>query len=419
MDLKRALHTLVVAIALLAGAGLSQARIAADPIAILVSFDGWRWDYTDRFPTPNLHALAARGVRAKEMIPAFPVLTFPNHYTIVTGLYPEHHGIVANTMVDPMIPVRFSMSSDEATGDARWWGGEPLWVTATRQGRRSATMFWPGSMAAIGGVRPGDWLPFDGTVSAAQRTAQVLNWLRRPDAERPSFVTLYFDDVDHAGHDFGPDSDELRRAVETLDRQLGVLVGGIHDMGLDERATVVVVSDHGMAGLSSDRRILLDDYIDVKAVDVLEANGFLALAPRDSSPDSVAAIYKRLHGAHRRLRVFTPETMPARLHYRDNPRIAPILGIPDAGWAVTTRARLQRRLDDGREPEAGAHGFDPDDRVMHAMFAAAGPEVRRGLVVPTVYNIDVYDFICAVLRLTPAPNDGKPERASEWLRRSP
>ena len=419
MGLTRAIYALVAAAVLVAGPWETRTHAAADPVLVLVSFDGFRWDYIERFPTPSLHSLAARGVRAKEMIPSFPVLTFPNHYTIVTGLYPEHHGIVANVMHDPVIPVRFSMANDEATGDRRWWGGEPLWVTAIRQGRRSATMFWPGSMADINGVRPNEWRPFDGKVTAAARTSQVIEWLRQPESTRPSFITLYFDDVDHAGHDFGPDSAELRNAVATLDRQLGELVAGIHALGLDDRATVVVVSDHGMAPLSASREIYLDDYIDASTVDIQESSGFLALAPRDGSAATAGEIYQRLRQAHPRLRVYTRETMPARLHYRDSPRIAPIIGIPDAGWAVTTHARRQQRGEDGRKPEVATHGFDPADRVMHATFVAAGPNVRRGLVVPPFENVQVYNFLCAILGLRPAPNDGDAARVSTWFRRSP
>jgi predicted AlkP superfamily pyrophosphatase or phosphodiesterase len=413
------LRALLAAIALLALSAGARATADGGPILILISFDGFRWDYIDRFPTPNLHALAARGVRAQELIPSFPVLTFPNHYTIVTGLYPEHHGIVANTMRDPVLPDRFAMANDAATGDGRWWGGEPLWVTAIRQGRRSATMFWPGSMAEIRGVRPDEWRPFDAQFTADKRTAQVLEWLGRPDGERPSFVTLYFDDVDHAGHDFGPDSAELRDAVATLDRQLGDVVAGVRSRGLDERTTVVVVSDHGMVSLSHSREIYLDDYIDAESVDILESTGFLALGPRGGSAAAIRAIYSRLRGAHPHLRVYTRENMPARLHYRDNPRIAPIIGIPDAGWAVTTRARKQRRRDEGRKPEVATHGFDPADRVMHATFVAAGPNVREHVVVPPFENIQIYNFLCGVLGLKPAPNDGSAARVSAWFRRSP
>jgi len=414
--LRRATAALLTVVALLAAAAAGHTAATANPLLILISIDGFRWDYPSPYRTPNLAALAARGLHAREMIPSFPVLTFPNHYTIVTGLYPEHHGIVANTMVDPVMPVRFSMSNQAAVRDARWWGGEPIWVTAERHGLRSAAMFWPGTEAAIGSYRPSYWRPFDGKLPAASRTAQVLEWLALPEEARPSFVTLYFDDVDHAGHDFGPESMQLRDAVATVDRELGVLASGLRRLQLAERATIVVVSDHGMAPLSPSRVILLDDYIDTSQVTTFEVGGFLAMAPRDGVP--VAPIVDRLRHASARLRIYTREDIPVRLHYSTNPRIAPIIGVPDPGWAVTTRAARQRRNDEHRPPEAGTHGYYPSDRVMHAIFFAAGPEIRRGLALDSVNNVDLYNFLCGVLKLTPAPNDGDPVRASTWLQHS-
>ena len=244
------LHRLAAVLALVVAVAAPAAQRSRDdtPILILISLDGWRWDYIDRQPAPNLKALAARGVRAKAMIPSFPVLTFPNHYTIVTGLYPEHHGVVGNSMRDPAMPERFSMSAETAR-DARWWGGEPLWVTAIRQGRRAATMFWPGSEAAIGGVRPTYWMPYDNTLGNRERVAQAIAWVALPAAERPSFVSLYFEEVDTAGHDFGPDSPQLAAAVSHLDDALGELVAGVQRLGLDDRTSLVVVSDHGMTRL--------------------------------------------------------------------------------------------------------------------------------------------------------------------------
>jgi len=370
---------------------------APRPILVLASFDGWRWDYIDRYDAPRLRALAARGVRARALIPSFPVLTFPNHYTIVTGLYSEHHGIVANTMRDPAMPERFAMAADTAK-DAAWWGGEPLWVTAIRQGRRAATMFWPGTEAAIDGVRPSAWRPFDKSVTSPARVDQVLEWLALPEAARPSFVSLYFDEVDSASHDDGIDSPEFLAAVSHLDAALGRLLDGIDRLHLQDRTTVVVVSDHGMTPLSADRVVYVDDYVDPDTVDITEVGGMLAVAPKDGD---VAALYGRLRGRHHALAVYRREQTPARLHYRGNTRIAPIIGIPKDGWAVTTRARLA-----ARPLQAATHGFEPRDPSMGALFVAAGPGIRRGAVVPAFENVEIYNFLCSVLRLTPAKNDG-------------
>jgi predicted AlkP superfamily pyrophosphatase or phosphodiesterase len=387
---------IVVAFALAAAPSAQRAQ-PPDPILILVSLDGWRWDYSARVPAANLNALASRGVRAERMIPSFPVLTFPNHYTIVTGLYPAHHGIVGNTMNDDAIGERFSMSAETAK-DPRWWGGEPLWVTVVKRGGRAATMFWPGTEVAIQGVRPTLWRPYAKPITAPDRVRQVLQWLALPESERPSFVSLYFDEVDTAGHDFGPGSRELTDAARHLDESIGQLVAGIHTLALDARTTLVVVSDHGMTAMSMDRVVYLDDYVDPAAVDITEANGFLAIAPRDGD---ARALYARLHGKHPALSIYLREQVPAGLHYRGNPRIAPVIGVLKIGWAATTRARLANRPLD-----PGTHGFDPMDSDMGALFVAAGPDVRHGVVVPPFRNVDVYDILCAVLRMQPLENDG-------------
>jgi predicted AlkP superfamily pyrophosphatase or phosphodiesterase len=399
-------------LALALSVAVSCGRPAPAPLLILISFDGWRADYIDRASVPSLKALAARGVRAAGLVPSFPAMTFPNHYTIVTGLRPEHHGIVANTIADPAFPERFTMSAATAK-DPRWWGGEPIWVSAVRQGRRAATMFWPGSEVAIGGVRPTYWQPYKQETSNADRVAQVLTWLALPDTERPSFVSVYFEEVDSAGHDGGPDSPALWTAAEHLDAALGQLVDGVRRLGLDDRATIVAVSDHGMTPLSEDRAILLDDYVDLKDVDVIELGAFVQLAPRSGSVD---ALYAQLHDRHPHLAIYKRDKTPERFHYRDNPRIAPIVGIPDDGWDVTSRARLERRQRNGTKPMLGAHGFDPGAPAMRALFVAAGPRVRRGVVVEPFENIHVYDFLCAVLGLTPAPNDGNPSVTRAFLR---
>jgi predicted AlkP superfamily pyrophosphatase or phosphodiesterase len=389
---------------------------AIDPLLVLLSFDGWRWDYTDRPEALRLRALAARGVRVREMIPAFPALTFPNHYTIVTGLYPAHHGIVANSFLDPRSRERFSMTTAQKT-NPMWWGGEPIWNTAGRQGLRTAALFWPGSEGEIGGMRPTFWRAYDGELSAAARIDQAIDWLRLPAAERPTFLAVYLEDVDHAGHDYGPDSPELARAAAVLDQSLGRLVDAIGALQLGDRATIVVVSDHGMTAVSHARAIWLEDYIDVTRVDVTDWEGTVLLTPKDGTPETVHEMFERLQHAHPRLHVFTRETLPARLHYSNNPRIAPLIGIPDDGWMVTTRARAAQRREEGRPPLRGAHGYDPDDRSMHALFVAAGPDVRRGLIVPTLANIDVYGFLCRVLRITPAPNDGTAAATAGFFRR--
>ena len=381
------------------------------PILILISFDGWRWDYIDRADVPNMKALAERGIRSQGLRPSFPSKTFPNHYTLVTGLYPDHHGIISNNMWDDVIGQRFTMSAETAK-DARWWQGEPLWATAIKQGRRASSMFWPGSEVAIGGVRPTDWKPFDDGLPSADRVAQVLTWLALPETERPSFITLYFSTVDTAGHTFGPDAWETLDAAEGLDEQLGTLVAGIERLGLTARTTIIATADHGMSQQSVNRKIFIDDYIDPATVDVIDWSPVLQIRPLKGTVDE---LYRALRGKHPSLTVYRKEELPADLHYGSNPRIAPIVALADDGWGITTHARFEPRKGE-RSQSGGEHGYDPRHRSMHALFVAAGPGLRVGVTVPGFDNIHVYDFMCRVLGLTPAKNDGDPAATKAFWR---
>jgi predicted AlkP superfamily pyrophosphatase or phosphodiesterase len=378
---------------------------ASQPTVILLSFDGWRWDYDTKAPTPNLHRLMARGVRAERLIPSFPSKTFPNHYTIVTGLYPGHHGIVANNIYDPAMQASFSLSDRAAVGDGRWWGGEPIWVTAQRRGLVTATLYWPGSEAEISGVRPRYWKLYDEKTAPPddERVDQILAWLDLPAAERPSFITGYFSDTDHAGHDNGPESPELKAAVAHLDAVLGRLLAGLDARGLTDRVNIVAVSDHGMSETSSDRVIVLADYVDLDTIDIVDINPTLGIIPK--APATVDEVYRRLAQAHPHLKVYRKAETPEAWHYRDHPRVPPIVGVADDGWVV-----VRRQPKDRPSPPriAGTHGYAPDAVSMHGLFVAAGPAFRRGLVVPPFENVDVYDMLASALHLPPAPNDGDP-----------
>ena len=389
----------------------AAARQTPAPILILISFDGWRWDYLDfdAVDAPHLRALAARGVRSEGLIPSFPTSTFPNHFTLVTGLYPDRHGIVSNSIVDRTIgPERFTMSSQTAT-DPRWWNGEPIWTTAIRQGRRSATMFWPGSEA----IHPTYWKPFQNALPNADRVAQALTWLALPEAERPSVVTIYFSDTDTAAHQSGPRSPAVIAAARRLDESLGQLQSGLARLGLADRTTIVVVSDHGMSETSSDRRIFLSDYIADEAVDVVDSGALLAINPRAGR--TVDEVFRALSGRHPSLSISTRETVPAELHYGRHPRVPAIIGLAAPGWLVQVRRPAGPPLSPPRI--GGAHGYDSRHRDMHGLFVAAGPRIRRGLIAPRFENVHVYAFLCAVLGLTPAANDGEAAVTAAWFTR--
>lgn len=403
---------IVVVTAPLSAQPASSAQADLRPTVILISIDAWRADYHTRTPLPNLERLMARGVRAEHLIPVFPTKTFPNHYTIVTGLYPGRHGIVANNILDVATGRSFGLSKRQEVQDGMWWGGEPIWVTLERAGQRAAAMFWPGSEAPIQGVRPTFWMPFDATMPGSDRVARVLGWLDLPAAERPTFLTLYFEEVDSVGHG-GPDLPALDDALRKADGWIGELVAGLEARGLADRVNLVIVSDHGMASTSLDRVVVLDDYISLADVDVVDLNPTLGLYPKPGKEDSV---YRALRKAHPRLKVYRRQNTPRHWHYRDHPRIPPLVGAVDDGWQILTRDRVERLKARGLGQVSGQHGYDPRARSMRALLIAAGPAFRQGVVVKPFESVSLYNVFARILGVTPARNDGDPKVLKRLLR---
>jgi predicted AlkP superfamily pyrophosphatase or phosphodiesterase len=367
---------------------------------ILVSLDGFRPDYLQRGLTPTLNRIAADGVRADAMRPAFPTLTFPNHYTMVTGLYPDHHGIVNNRFTDPASGKKFVYKDRTTTADPSWWGGEPLWVTLEKQGRHAATMFWPGSDVAIENIRPTFWFAFDGKITANERVDRVLTWLDLPREQRPEFVTLYLDNADHGGHDHGPDSPEVNQALRDLDAALERLVDGLKQRGLAADANLVIVSDHGMTATSAARVVVIDDVVAIASIDVINTGivaGFAAKAGHESEVD------RSLLAAHDHMRCWRKTDLPARLHYGSNTRIPPYICVADDGWLINTQETMR---DPTHHISLGEHGYDNDDPNMRALFVAHGAAFKRGLVVPEFDNVDVYPLLAHILHVTPVGTDG-------------
>ncbi|MBD3729767.1 MAG: alkaline phosphatase family protein [Sphingomonadales bacterium] len=383
------MRLLIALVALFCLSGPVLAAEADDrPVTILVSIDGFRADYLDRGVTPNLVALAARGATGP-MRPSFPTKTFPNHYTLVTGLRPDRHGIVGNSMIDPRRPGQmFTIGDAKQALDPFWWDeAEPLWITAEKAGMRTATAFWPGSEVPFGGVRPHDWLRFDYNITNRQRIDIVLDWIRRPSANRPAFVTLYFDTVDTAGHKYGPDSDELNAAIAEVDARIGDLVAGLAAM--DREANLVIVSDHGMQAVSADRVVQLDELIDSASYIPVVTGSYAAIEPVTGTDSRVA---DALLGHHDHMQCYRREDLPARLAYGKNPRVAAIMCLADAGWSIVSGPQKYA-------PDGGAHGYDNADPDMLALFIASGPAFRKGAHLPMFDNVDVAPLLRAVLGL--------------------
>jgi predicted AlkP superfamily pyrophosphatase or phosphodiesterase len=377
---------------------------------ILVGIDAFGWDFLGRADTPNLDAIVDRGVRAEWMVPTFPTKTFPNHYSIATGLHPDRHGIVANNMLDPDIAERFSLGNRHAVENGRWWQGEPIWVTVEMAGLRAAAFFWPGTEADIQGVRPTFWRSYVHETPNDERVDQVLEWMDLPAAERPWLVTTYFADVDDATHRHGVDAPETEAAIREVDRAMGRLVDGLAARDMLDEVNVIVVSDHGMAPTSRARVIFLDDYVDMRDVEVIDWSPVAAIRPDSGLGDRVV---RQLTGAHPHLTVYRKSEIPERWRYRNHPRIQPILAVADEGWEITTREYFAAR------PTAftgATHGYDNALPSMRATFLAAGPSFRRGVVVAPFQNVHVYALLCRILGIEPAPNDGSLDSVAAMLR---
>ena len=377
--------------ALLLAAAPAPSEAADRPLTVLISIDAFRADYLDRGVTPVLSRLAAEGVRA-QMRPSFPSKTFP-------GLRPDETGIVANNIRDPARPgVTFSMSNRDAVKDGGWWDeAEPIWITAERAGIVTAPIFWPGSEAAeIHGLKPHYAVAFDMALPSDARVDQDLALLDRPAAERPGFLTLYLDIVDTAGHKYGPDSPELNQAAAAADAAVGRLLDGLKQRGI--AANVIVVSDHGMAAVSEDRRVYIDDLLPKDAYKSLDLGPLGTIFPAKGRE---AEVEKVLTARRPHLQCWPKAKIPRRLHYGKNPRVAPIVCMLQVGWTLTTHDFHPK---DG--PSKGEHGYDNASREMRAIFVAAGPAFRSGVRLKTLDNVDVYPLLARLIGVTPRRNDG-------------
>lgn len=364
---------------------------------ILVSIDGFRADYLERGVTSRLNQLAAGGARAEAMRPSFPSITFPNHYTLVTGLRPDHHGIVDNDMRDAAIPdQQFTLKNRAAVTDRRWWDqAEPVWVTAERHGIRSGTLFWPGSEAAIQGIRPTESLRFDGSMTAATRVDRLLSWLDRPTDQRFGFMTLYFDDVDHAGHHFGPAAPQTTAALAVVDQAIGRLVDGLSSRHID--ADLIIVSDHGMAAISAERVIRMQDLV---AADSYRDQIGGAYAAMNAAPGRDAELAQALLKPQQHMTCWRKQDIPARLAYGHNTRVPAFLCLAEPGWSIVFSDRDIDRV------KGGNHGYDNAAPEMAATFIAAGPAFKPGTVLPAFDNVAVYSLLMHLLNVAPLASDG-------------
>lgn len=391
--------------------GINRPEHVAKPSLVLVSFDGFRADYLDRLTLPNFRRVIARGVRARALRPVFPAITFPNHYSLVTGLYPGHHGIVENSFFDPVRNATYSFRDQATVTDGTWYGGEPIWVTGESQGMVTACFFWPGSEAAIKGVRPTYWNKYDGNVSNATRVAKVLEWLRLPDASRPHLITLYFSDIDSASHRGPVDGPDVEKAVMAMDAALGSLLDGIEALPTRDRVILLLTSDHGMANTSAAQTVQLSSLVDTSNIRPSFSGPVTGLHV-SGGLDSAQRVRDQLNAKLTNGRAYLRQDLPEGYHLRETPRAGDVIVVMDEGWTMATSI-INRGL---IQNAWGEHGWAPDVASMRAIFLIAGPGIRKGVTIPEVENVDVYPLMTELLGLKPAAGiDGRAGRIRELV----
>ena len=318
---------------------------------ILISMDGFRWDYIQFANTPHLDEFIRGGVQSKGIIPPFPSKTFPSHISLVTGKHPEEHGILSNKMYDPVFDEYYYIGQNsKPVLEEKWYEAEPIWVTAEKQNKRAMTMFWPASEAEIMGVRPTEYFIYDESISNSERVSQILKWVDYPERKRGNFFSLYFSDIDSKGHKYGPNSKEVYRAVEKMDSIIGELVDGLKDRKVYNNINIIITTDHGMASTSEDSVIFLDDYIDLEDIEVVDWGPASAILPKVD----IKSIYSKLIDAHPKLDVFMKGSLPKNLHYNNHRRIQPIIAIAHEHWSITDRKTYNSNPD---RYNGGNHGY--------------------------------------------------------------
>lgn len=372
------------------------AQDEGNQVTIVISLDGFRWDYNQKTPTPALDLIAREGVKAVSLIPSFPSKTFPNHYTIATGLYPDHHGLVNNSFFDRNMGKSFSISNREARFNPDFYGGEPIWITAQNQGVRTASFFWVGSDVAIQGKHPDYWKTYDGSIPFIQRIDTIIQWLSLPVAQRPRLIMAYYHEPDGIGHEYGPNHPNTLKLVHELDSMTGILYTRIRQLPDGHNINFIVVSDHGMSEISSERSIVLRDYIPEEwPVKIEGGNPNYNLYAEGVWIDSAYNALSKVN----HLKAWKPAGIPAYLNYGSDPRIGDVVVVADSAWSINMKKTK-------RAYTGGTHGYDIRNTDIHAIFYASGPAFKQNYLHPSFQNVHIYPLLAQLLGIIPAKSDG-------------
>ena len=367
------------------------------PYVILVSLDGFRWDYVERFKPPHLSQFIKNGVKAESLIPSFPSKTFPNHYTIATGMYPDNHNIIGNSFFDYEKKARYSINNRKAVEDGEFYSGTPIWVHAAQTGMVTSSYFFVGTEAEIKGLRPTNYYNYDGKVLKQERVNQVLKWLKLPKKQRPHLITLYFEDMDDTGHDYGPNQDEkLKQTLYELDEVLGHLFKGVADTKLP--VNIIFVSDHGMMNIPVDNYIPREIVKNDDLYSAIDNGSLINIHPHKiDKTDDIFKNLKTLEKKHH-LKVYKTENTPGFEYVPKNKNWGSIQVVADDGYYFSSEYGIEKRKQKSHK-NFGAHGFDPIIKDMHGIFYANGPNFKKGITIPSFKNIHIYPLMCQILGL--------------------
>ena len=366
------------------------------PYVLVVSFDGFRYDYLDRVSTPNFDKLKFEGVSAKSLISVFPSFTFPNHYSIATGTYAGTHGLISNSFYRKDFDESYSMRKKNTVIDGKWYGAEPIWVTAERQGINAGIFFWVGSEAGINGLRPSIYESYDGSIPFSQRVDTVFDWFLLPYENRPQLCMLYFNEPDHLGHVYGPESTQVDSAIIEIDNLLGSIIDKINSSLIKDSLNVIIVSDHGMTTISKDKFIYLDKY--VRGIYDLRVDGSGPVTQLFLHPTKFArkkSIFRQLKRISN-MQVYLKEDIPHDFRIV-NENTGDFLLVADEGWSIFKNKQISVEFN-----PIGMHGYDPSLKSMQSVFMAYGPEVKSNVQIDSFENIHIYPLLCKLLEIEPS-----------------
>ncbi|HMM10925.1 MAG TPA: ectonucleotide pyrophosphatase/phosphodiesterase [Bacteroidales bacterium] len=397
------IFSLLIALVIIAFVPESKPK---DEYLVVLSMDGFRWDYLQRAHTPNLDELFAKGVRAERFIPSFPTTTFANHYTMATGLRPGKHGIVANSFYDPVSGRYFNRPGHrKSVEDGSFYGGEPIWVTAETQGMTTATCFWVGSEADVKGIRPSYWKRYQHNMPFIDRIDTVLYWLQLPEQKRPRLVMWYMDEPDSKGHFLGPLNDSIVPLIQHLDSLFGVFHSRLKALPHYDQINIIVVSDHGMAQLDPSKRVLLDHYVDTSLI--VDFDGYSPVI-NFRIKEGYAETFCQQLAKVPHIRFWRRGQAPDRLEAGTHPRLHDVTVLADDSYSIDWSYRISR--------SRGAHGYDNANPDMHGIFLAKGPSFRNdGYLKKPFHNIHLYGLMAEILQLKPAQTDGSRDSILDLL----